>query len=85
MAIYKKSVVIVEQAQWIQGIELMYPRKAAAYDYELICWHEVSEPDSETNQVIMTIRIIGPDLKKVEGMVEVFEKDLGAVPVIEEE
>ncbi|MFR3686562.1 MAG: hypothetical protein ACLTXM_16185 [Enterococcus sp.] len=84
MAIYKKSVAISEGKEWIQGLELMYPRKAAAYDYEVICWHETSEPDPESNQVTMTIRIIGPDLKKVEGMVEVFEKDLGAVPVIEE-
>lgn len=82
--LFKRAVVVKEEKKWIKGIQLIIPRKLAAYDFELICWEELSDPDPETELIDVTIRIMGQDLKKVEGMVEVFQNDLGAVPLLEE-
>lgn len=75
---FKRTVVVTEPKEWIEGIKQAVPRKVAAYDYELIVWGEAGDPDSASNLVDYTIRIMGPKLEKVEGMVEVFVNDLGA-------
>ena len=76
--LFKRAVVVKEGKQWIPGVEQMIPRKAATYDFNLCVWSETSEPAEETGMVDLTIRIMGPELNKVEGMVEVFENELGA-------
>ena len=76
---FKRAVIVTEHKDWIQGIELAVPRKVAAYDYELIVWGGASEPDKVTGLVDYTIRIMGPKLEKVEGMVEVLVNDLGGM------
>ncbi|MDT2392775.1 hypothetical protein P7D58_02505 [Enterococcus avium] len=82
--LFKRAVVVKEGKQWIPGIEQVIPRKAATYDFNLCVWHEASEPDKETGMVDLTIRIMGPELGKVEGMVEVFENELGATLLADE-
>lgn len=83
-SLFKRAVVVREGNNWIPGIEQMIPRKAAMYDHETIVWSEQSEAEKESGMIDVTIRIMGPKLDKVEGMVELFENELGATLLADE-
>lgn len=82
-SLFKRAVVVTDGKEWIPGIEQLIPRKAAMYDHETCVWSETSESEVDDN-VDLTIRIMGPKLEKVEGMVEVFENELGATLLVDE-